>query len=237
MLAQEANVAMRGVPSERRRHGRSYREAGLAAQLANGEEKILHGLLALLTSGRRRSLAYWQQHASGAAQPDASIGTPEGPAPAPAATCCTVSTRRTSAPAPVAPVAPSHHVFHHLHLNDSQWPFLLRFYERLFDPAATTRVEAGDVDGLRSGSMLLLINRALLRQTSRVSDLALRLGVGVVGRDVSGTRRSRSRVGAPAPAPPFAPASAERHAFRCRRLVSERLGSTGRARPALVLFA
>jgi lactoylglutathione lyase len=59
--------------------------------------------------------------------------------------------------APVAPVAPA---FHHLHLNDSQWPFLLRFYERLFDPAATTRLAAGDVDGLRSGSMLLLINRA-----------------------------------------------------------------------------
>jgi lactoylglutathione lyase len=65
-----------------------------------------------------------------------------------------------SAPqAPQAPSAPEALSFHHLHLNDSQWPFLLRFYEPLFDPAATTRFAAGDVDGLRSGTMLLLINR------------------------------------------------------------------------------
>ena len=50
--------------------------------------------------------------------------------------------------------------FHHLHLNDAEWPFLLTFYERLFDPTRTTRLRAGDVDGLRSGTMLLLINRA-----------------------------------------------------------------------------
>ena len=50
--------------------------------------------------------------------------------------------------------------FHHLHLNDPQWPFLLGFYQRLFDPAVTARFTVGDVDGLRSGSMLMLINRA-----------------------------------------------------------------------------
>ena len=97
------------------------------------------------------------------------IGAREGPAPpaappeAPAALQAPTALPAPAPPAPrapPAPQAPESLSFHHLHLNDSQWPFLLRFYERLFDPAATTRVAAGDVDGLRSGSMLLLINRA-----------------------------------------------------------------------------
>jgi catechol 2,3-dioxygenase-like lactoylglutathione lyase family enzyme len=62
--------------------------------------------------------------------------------------------------APPALEAPPGLSFHHLHLNDPQWPFLLDFYERLFDPSATARFSAGSVDGLRSGSMLMLINRA-----------------------------------------------------------------------------
>jgi hypothetical protein len=47
--------------------------------------------------------------------------------------------------------------FHHLHLNDDKPPFLLEFYERLFEPALTSRVVEGGTTGLRSGSMLLLI--------------------------------------------------------------------------------
>jgi hypothetical protein len=50
--------------------------------------------------------------------------------------------------------------FHHLHLNDSRPPFLLEFYERLFDPATTRRTRVGGADGLQSGPMLLLISRA-----------------------------------------------------------------------------
>ena len=50
--------------------------------------------------------------------------------------------------------------FHHLHLNDDKPPFLLEFYERLFDPATTSRVVEGDSSGLRSGPMLLLIGKA-----------------------------------------------------------------------------
>jgi hypothetical protein len=49
--------------------------------------------------------------------------------------------------------------FHHLHLNDDRPPFLLEFYERLFDPARTARVTQAGADGLRSGPMLLLISR------------------------------------------------------------------------------
>jgi uncharacterized glyoxalase superfamily protein PhnB len=49
--------------------------------------------------------------------------------------------------------------FHHLHLNDDKPPFLLEFYERLFDPALTSRVVEGDTAGLRSGPMLLLIGK------------------------------------------------------------------------------
>ena len=64
------------------------------------------------------------------------------------------------APHAPEPPAPQTLAFHHLHLNDPQWPFLLDFYERLFDPSATARFSAGGVDGLRSGSMLMLINRA-----------------------------------------------------------------------------
>jgi catechol 2,3-dioxygenase-like lactoylglutathione lyase family enzyme len=49
--------------------------------------------------------------------------------------------------------------FHHLHLNDPRPPFLLEFYERLFDPATTARTRVGGVDALQSGPMLLLISR------------------------------------------------------------------------------
>jgi len=50
--------------------------------------------------------------------------------------------------------------FHHVHLNDPRPPFLLEFYERLFDPAVIKRVRVAESDGLQSGSMLLLIDRA-----------------------------------------------------------------------------
>lgn len=50
--------------------------------------------------------------------------------------------------------------FHHVHLNDPRAPFLLEFYERLFDPAVIRRVRVAESDGLQSGSMLLLIDRA-----------------------------------------------------------------------------
>jgi len=50
--------------------------------------------------------------------------------------------------------------FHHLHLNDPRSPFLLEFYERLFDPETTRRVRMGEADGLQSGPMLLLISPA-----------------------------------------------------------------------------
>src|SRR5262245_16259794 len=50
--------------------------------------------------------------------------------------------------------------FHHLHLNDSRPPFLLEFYERLFDPATTRRTRVGEADGLQSGPMLMLISPA-----------------------------------------------------------------------------
>lgn len=49
--------------------------------------------------------------------------------------------------------------FHHLHLNDDRPPFLLEFYERLFDPARTSRIVEAGADGLRSGPMLLLISK------------------------------------------------------------------------------
>ena len=49
--------------------------------------------------------------------------------------------------------------FHHLHLNDDRPPFLLEFYERLFDPAGTSRIVQAGADGLRSGTMLLLISK------------------------------------------------------------------------------
>jgi len=49
--------------------------------------------------------------------------------------------------------------FHHLHLNDGRPPFLLEFYERLFDPALTSRVVEGESSGLRSGPMLLLFGK------------------------------------------------------------------------------
>lgn len=49
--------------------------------------------------------------------------------------------------------------FHHLHLNDDRPPFLLEFYERLFDPATTSRVTEDGMSGLRSGPMLLLIGK------------------------------------------------------------------------------
>ena len=83
------------------------------------------------------------------------IGLPLRPGPA-----------APDAPYALAPQAPHAHQaphelsFHHLHLNDPQWPFLLDFYQRLFDPSVTARFSAGSVDGLRSGSMLMLINRA-----------------------------------------------------------------------------
>lgn len=51
--------------------------------------------------------------------------------------------------------------FHHLHLNDATPPFLLEFYERLFDPATTRRRMLGGADGLQSGPMLLLISRGI----------------------------------------------------------------------------
>lgn len=50
--------------------------------------------------------------------------------------------------------------FHHLHLNDARPPFLINFYERLFEPAKTTRLSASGSDGLQSESMLMLISRA-----------------------------------------------------------------------------
>jgi catechol 2,3-dioxygenase-like lactoylglutathione lyase family enzyme len=50
--------------------------------------------------------------------------------------------------------------FHHLHLNDPRPSFLLNFYERLFDPATVTRVSSSGADGLKSGSMLMLISPA-----------------------------------------------------------------------------
>ena len=49
--------------------------------------------------------------------------------------------------------------FHHLHLNDDRPPFLLEFYERLFDPALTSRVVEGESSGLRAGPMLLLFGK------------------------------------------------------------------------------
>ena len=52
--------------------------------------------------------------------------------------------------------------FHHLHLNDPASPFLLQFYERLFDPATTRRLRVGDADGLQSGPMLLVISKSRL---------------------------------------------------------------------------
>ncbi len=63
---------------------------------------------------------------------------------------------------PIAPAAPQvvpQFSFHHLHLNDSRSPFLLDFYERLFDPATTRRLTANGVEGLQSGPMRLLISR------------------------------------------------------------------------------
>ena len=50
--------------------------------------------------------------------------------------------------------------FHHLHLNDARPPFLINFYQRLFDPANTRRWSASGSEGLQSGSMLMLISRA-----------------------------------------------------------------------------
>ena len=50
--------------------------------------------------------------------------------------------------------------FHHLHLNDPNAPFLLEFYERLFDPSSTRRLRVGDADALQSGGMLLVISGA-----------------------------------------------------------------------------
>ena len=50
--------------------------------------------------------------------------------------------------------------FHHLHLNDARPPFLINFYERLFEPSRTTRVSTGGVEALKSGSMLMLFSRA-----------------------------------------------------------------------------
>lgn len=62
---------------------------------------------------------------------------------------------------PVVPAAPQvvpQFSFLHLHLNDSPSPFLLDFYERLFDPATTRRLTANGVEGLQSGPMRLLIS-------------------------------------------------------------------------------
>lgn len=91
-----------------------------------------------------------------ASLPAVRIPAPEAPS-ARHARSAPESPARSAPEAPTAPQAPS---FHHLHLNDSQWPFLLNFYGRLFDSDATTRFTIGDVDALRSGSMLMLINRA-----------------------------------------------------------------------------
>lgn len=62
--------------------------------------------------------------------------------------------------APGTPHLAPRFAFHHLHLNDSRPPFLLEFYERLFDPATTQRTKTVDADGLQSGRMLMLISRA-----------------------------------------------------------------------------
>ena len=64
-----------------------------------------------------------------------------------------------AATSPGAAQEPPAFRFHHLHLNDDKPPFLLEFYERLFDPALTSRVADGDNSGLRSGPMLLLIGK------------------------------------------------------------------------------
>ena len=90
--------------------------------------------------------------------PEVHIPAPGAPSARPAHSA-PESPARWAPEARQAPQAPS---FHHLHLNDAQWPFLLGFYQRLFDPAVTARFTVGDVDGLRSGSMLMLINRASL---------------------------------------------------------------------------
>jgi catechol 2,3-dioxygenase-like lactoylglutathione lyase family enzyme len=59
----------------------------------------------------------------------------------------------------------SQYFFHHLHLNDPRSPFLLEFYERLFDPVATRRLTAKGAEGLQSGPMRLLISRAPLARS------------------------------------------------------------------------
>jgi len=55
--------------------------------------------------------------------------------------------------------------FHHLHLTDDRSPFLLEFYERLFDRAIIRRVGEGGTDGLRAGEMLLLIDKGALARS------------------------------------------------------------------------
>jgi catechol 2,3-dioxygenase-like lactoylglutathione lyase family enzyme len=55
--------------------------------------------------------------------------------------------------------------FHHLHLTDDRSPFLLEFYERLFDPAIVRRINEGGTDGLRAGEMLLLIDQGALARS------------------------------------------------------------------------
>ena len=66
--------------------------------------------------------------------------------------------------------------FHHLHLNDDRPPFLLEFYERLFDPALTSRVVEGESSGLRSGPMLLLFGKGASDASEPHRPLALRVG-------------------------------------------------------------
>jgi predicted enzyme related to lactoylglutathione lyase len=53
---------------------------------------------------------------------------------------------------------PSDLRFHHLHLGDANPASRIEFYERLFDPAITSRAEFGGVRGLRTGTRLILVS-------------------------------------------------------------------------------
>jgi catechol 2,3-dioxygenase-like lactoylglutathione lyase family enzyme len=90
--------------------------------------------------------------------------------------------------------------FHHLHLNDSRPPFLLEFYERLFDPATTTRTRVGGVDGLQSGSMLLLISR--VSSTAEHSSALWHYGWGDVSLGETYLAHAAREVAWEAPLPP-----------------------------------
>ena len=90
--------------------------------------------------------------------------------------------------------------FHHLHLNDPRPAFLVNFYERLFDPATIARVSSLGAEGLKSGSMLMLISQA--PEAPSVATAIWHFGWGQVSLGETYLAHARREVAWEPPLPP-----------------------------------